>query len=86
MVALRSSARTWRNAALISTVFTLIVAVAMLVSYQRSVAEDPLNGQKLQLLREQLHQKPNDDALKRQIRAADLDERQRYFTRVRRNK
>ena len=75
----------WRNTALISAAFTLTVAVVMLVTYQRSVAEYPLNADKHQVLREQLHQNRSDDTLKRQIRAADLTERQRYFTRVRRN-
>jgi len=71
---------------MISAAFTLIVAVAMVLSYQRSVADDPLNAHELQLLREQLHQKPNDDVLKRQIWLMDLTQRQRYFTDVRRNK
>ena len=80
------TAQAWRGTAIIAAAFTFIVAAVMLVSYQRSIAEDPLNSRQLQLRREQLHKNPNDDALKRQIRAADLAERQRYFTHVRRHK
>ena len=86
MAAHCSSALMWCNTAFVSAAFTLIVAVAMLVGYQRSVAEDPLNAHTLQRLREQLHQNPNDTTLKQRIREADLVERQSYFTQVRRNK
>ena len=64
MAALCSSARTWSNTALVSAAFTLIVAVAMLVGYQRTVAEDPLNAHTLQRLREHLHQNPNDEEIR----------------------
>jgi outer membrane protein assembly factor BamB len=81
-----ATARTWFQVGIIATVFSVIVAVVMVVTYQRSVAEDPLHVQAQQALREKLHASPKDEALKKRIREADLIERQRYFARVQRNK
>ena len=72
-------AQAWRGTALISALFTLIVAVSMLIGYQRLMAEDPLQVNRLQSLREQLHKNPNDPALKHRIREADLASRQQRW-------
>lgn len=74
-----------RVLAIISASLIVIVALVMLVSYRRGVAEDPLRVSELKGLRDQLHLAPKDEALKAKIRALDHEQRIRYFTRVRRS-
>ena len=75
----------WLHTTVISAVFIVIVALGMIVGHERAVTEDPLRVHEIQALREKLHNNPKDEALKEQIRQFDLQERKRYFARVRRN-
>jgi outer membrane protein assembly factor BamB len=83
--AVRPSSGEARAPAIVSASVVVIVVLVMLVSYQRGVAEDPLRVSALKDLRDQLHLAPKDEALKAKIRARDLQQRERYFKRVKRN-
>ncbi len=74
-----------RALAIIAASMVVIIALVMLISYQRGVAEDPLRVSELKTLRDQLHLAPKDEALMTRIRALDVQQRDRYFTRVNRN-
>jgi outer membrane protein assembly factor BamB len=60
-------------------VFLVVTGVRMLISHTHHRAEAFLQPPELEAAREQLRQRPRDEALKQQIRALDQSLRQRYF-------
>ncbi len=63
-----------------AAIFSLIVSVMLIANYLQLKMVDPLESPALKLLVEQLHENPNDDVLKENIRALDLLIRKAYFT------
>jgi outer membrane protein assembly factor BamB len=60
-------------------VFTLLMAVALFFTYQDGRAHDPFHSSQMQELKARLHQSPNDEPLKKEIRQLDWSLRQRHF-------
>jgi outer membrane protein assembly factor BamB len=76
----------WRMIVWVSGVFFLLVALVMLGGHVGKDAIDPLKSPQLRELKEKLRMNPPDEQIKQQIRALDLQGRQRYFhhlTRIR---
>lgn len=71
-----------RGAAIVSGIFSLIVALLLIINYIQTQAIDPLNSPALQSLMEQFEDNPTDELLKEQIRALDLLARKAYFTQL----
>ncbi len=69
----------WRLTAWVAGLFSLAVGLVMLGSHLVSPPIDPLKSPDLLALKEELRQKPTDEALKVRIRNLDLQLRQRYF-------
>ena len=69
-----------RGLAWTGAVFSLVVSVMLIVNYLQLKSVDPLESPALKALVEQLHQNPNDDVLKENIRALDFMIRKAYFT------
>ncbi len=63
-----------------AVLFSLIVSVMLIANYLQLKTVDPLESPALQTLVERLHQNPNDEVLKNDIRALDLLIRKAYFT------
>jgi outer membrane protein assembly factor BamB len=64
----------------IAALFSLVVSVMLIANYLQLESVDPLESPALQTLVEQLHDHPNDEVLKENIRALDLLIRKAYFT------
>jgi outer membrane protein assembly factor BamB len=71
------------RAAVISGAFCVVVAALLLANRIESRAYDPLTSPELKQLKTALLQNPTDEALKKQIRAADLQIRRTHSRRVR---
>jgi len=69
----------WRRTRLIAGMFSLAVAIVMLVGHLSSDAIDPLKSPDLKVLKEKLRQDPANEQMKQQIRQLDLQVRARYF-------
>ncbi|RKD89968.1 outer membrane protein assembly factor BamB [Mangrovibacterium diazotrophicum] len=69
-----------RGLAWTGAVFSLVVSVMLIVNYLQLKSVDPLESPALKALVEQLHQNPNDEVLKENIRALDFMIRKAYFT------
>ena len=69
-----------RIVAWITAVFSLLISMMLVVNYLQLKLVDPLESPALQSLVERLHQNPNDEVLKNDIRALDLMIRKAYFT------
>lgn len=73
----------WRQAARqtawVAAAFCLIVSLVLAVNLFRRQAVDPINNPTLVALKTQLVKSPNDEALKKQIRAYDLELRAQYL-------
>jgi len=63
-----------------AVLFSLIVSVMLIANYLQLKSVDPLESPALQTLVERLHDNPQDEALKEDIRALDLLIRKAYFT------
>jgi outer membrane protein assembly factor BamB len=63
-----------------AVLFSLIISVMLIANYVQLKSVDPLESPALQSLVERLHQNPNDEVLKNDIRALDLMIRKAYFT------
>ncbi len=66
------------RAAAVAGVFCAVIAALMLVNHLQSRAFDPLTSPELKRLKVSLLQNPSDEALKKQVRAADFDLRRKY--------
>lgn len=69
-----------RSVAVVSGIFMLIFSILVLVNYFQTKTTDPLNSPALTTLIGQMEDRPDDQALKEQIRALDLLVRKAYFT------
>ncbi len=63
-----------------AVLFSLIVSVMLIANYLQLKTVDPLESPALQTLVDRLHDNPQDEALKEDIRALDLLIRKAYFT------
>jgi outer membrane protein assembly factor BamB len=70
---------TWRLAAWVAGVFSVLVGLTMLYGRFSVRAEDPLKSPQLKELKEKLRLNPVDEQLKKSVRELDLRLRQRYF-------
>lgn len=68
-----------RRVALVAGAFAIVVAVLLLVDYQRRSVKDPLESPAFKALKEKLAADPKNEALKVRIRHTDLDLRTQYF-------
>lgn len=69
----------WRTTRTLAALFSIVVALVMLVSHLGTDAVDPLTSPELKPLKEKLGLSPTDEQLKQQIRRVDLQMRSRYF-------
>lgn len=69
-----------RGLAWAAAIFSLVVSIMLIVNYVQLKSVDPLESPALKALVEQLHQNPNDEVLKENIRALDFLIRKAYFT------
>jgi len=74
--------RTAFGVAIVAGVFTLVVTAMIAISFFQTVSAPPLTSTSVQVLINQLHDQPEDNALKAEIRAFDLMARKAYFTSV----
>ena len=63
-----------------AALFALVVSVMLIANYLQLKSVDPLESPALQSLVERLHDNPNDEVLKENIRSLDLLIRKAYFT------
>ncbi len=70
---------TWRMAAWVAGIFSLVVGLTMLVTHLTRPAIDPLKSPQFKALKEQLRANPGDEPLKQRIRELDLQQRRSYF-------
>lgn len=63
-----------------AALFSLVVCVMLIANYLQLKSVDPLESPALNSLVERLHDNPNDELLKQDIRALDLLIRKAYFT------
>ncbi len=75
-LALRAAARA---VAIVSAAFCLVVGLTMMFAQVRMVQNDVLNDPRLLELRRQFSTDPDNERLKREIRATDLQVRQTYL-------
>ena len=68
------------SAVIVALIFTSLVSVLMLINYYRYKAQDPLELESMKVLVERLHNEPNNDALREEIRNLDLLARRAFFT------
>ncbi|WP_372772451.1 PQQ-binding-like beta-propeller repeat protein [Mangrovibacterium sp.] len=80
MMSLNDKKKIARGLAWASAIFSLIVSVMLIANFIQLKSIDPLESPALKALVEQLHQNPNDEVLKENIRALDLLIRKAYFT------
>jgi len=77
----------WRFSAamvgVIAGLFSLVVAAILIVELIRDARENPLAAETVRQLQEKLAARPDDEALKQQIRREDLRLRRRFFERRR---
>ncbi|MHC4914939.1 MAG: PQQ-like beta-propeller repeat protein [Planctomycetota bacterium] len=79
-VSLRVLNRAARGTAAVAGIFSLIVCAMLVAGLVRTGSADPLNTPALEKLLAELEQRPDDAALKTQIRELDLLARRAYFT------
>jgi len=65
--------------AVVAAVFSLIVSALLLYDYSRRRSDDPLEYAPLRALKVALQEQPDNDRLKEEIRALDLQFRREYF-------
>jgi outer membrane protein assembly factor BamB len=71
--------RAWYLTAWIAGVFSVLVGGSMLLGQVRDKTDDPFKSPQLKALKEKLRGSPVNEPLKQQIRALDLQLRQRHF-------
>lgn len=69
-----------RGIAWVAVLFSLVVSVMLIANYLQLQSVDPLESPAMTTLVERLHDNPDDEALKEDIRALDLLIRKAYFT------
>ncbi len=69
-----------RNIAIISGVFTALVALLLLLNYLQISANDPLESETMELLIERMRDEPDNEELIQEIRHLDLLARKAFFT------
>mgnify|MGYP002725487020 CR=1 FL=1 len=69
-----------RGTALTAFVLALTVSLMIVINYVQIKQADPLNSEVLVMLKERLNQTPQDEILKKEIRALHLLTRKAYFT------
>ena len=69
-----------QGVAWMAAIFSLIISVMLIANYLQLKSVDPLESPALQSLVERLHENPNDEVLKNDIRGLDLMIRKAYFT------
>ncbi len=67
------------NIAVVSGIFSFIVALLLLLNFLQVSKKDPLESKAVEVLVQRLSENPNDDALKNDIRNLDLLARKAYF-------
>jgi outer membrane protein assembly factor BamB len=67
------------NIAVVSGIFSFIVALLLLLNFLQVSKQDPLTDKAVEVLVQRLSENPNDDALKNDIRNLDLLARKAYF-------
>jgi outer membrane protein assembly factor BamB len=75
----REALRFWRQLAAVAASLLLLVGVILVFAHWRDRTNDPLRSPQLLALKEKLLSSPKDESIKQQIRALDLQLRQRYF-------
>lgn len=68
-----------RNTALVAGVFTAMVCAVLLGDFARRTVKDPFEAPEFKALKAELAAAPDDEALKQQVRAVDLELRRRHF-------
>jgi outer membrane protein assembly factor BamB len=71
--------RAWKLTAIMAGALCVAACVFMVAAHFRAKSQDPFKSPQLAALRADLQAKPRDDKLKEEIRALDLQLRQRYF-------
>lgn len=77
---IKDKMNTARSVAWIAAIFSLVVSLMLIANYVQLKSVDPLESPAMQTLVERLHKNPNDEVLKKDIRALDLMIRKAYFT------
>jgi outer membrane protein assembly factor BamB len=78
-IGVNRSWRSWYLTAWIAGVFSVLVGGWMMLSQYRDKTDDPFRSPQLKALKEKLRGRPTDESLKQEIRALDLQLRQRHF-------
>src|SRR4030042_6331520 len=68
------------NTAYISGIFTVLVALLLLLNYVQITTNKPLESKSMELLIERMKDEPNNEELKQEIRNLDLMARKAFFT------
>ena len=68
-----------RNVAIIAGIFSITVALLLLLNFWQMTTSDPIESKALVALVERLKQEPNNNELKAEIRNFDLLARKAYF-------
>src|SRR4030042_7167194 len=68
------------NTAYISGIFTVLVALLLLLDYVQITTNKPLESKSMELLIERMKDEPNNEELKQEIRNLDLMARKAFFT------
>jgi len=68
-----------QNIAVIAGIFCTVVALLLLLNFWQTSKSDPVESKALEALVQRLHQEPNNDELKEEIRNFDLLARKAYF-------
>ena len=69
-----------RNTAIISGIFTVLVALLLLLNFIQIKTHEPLESESMELLVERMRDEPNNEELKQEIRNLDLLARKAFFT------
>ena len=68
-----------QNIAIIAGIFSVVVALLLLLNYWQISKTDPIESKALEVLVQRLKEEPNNDGLKTEIRNYDLLARKAYF-------
>ena len=79
-VSLKDKMSLARGIAWVAILFSLVVSAMLITNYLQLQSVDPLESPALQTLVDRLHDNPDDEVLKEDIRALDLLIRKAYFT------
>ena len=79
---IRFTFRVCLGISVVAAIFTLTVAVLLVLNHQRTQSADPLNSAALADLRQELRGNPENSDLREQVRQLDLLARRAYYTSV----